>query len=82
MSWHNIGLTSQLRNPETMDHIVREEINMYNRFGWYLKRISSSKVVLWIVEFPPPLVTQLLSPSLYCHQQAQLLALLPATHES
>ena len=57
MPWYNISLTSELGNPEAMDHIVREKINMHNRISWYFKCISSRDTLLWIVEFPPPLVT-------------------------
>src|SRR5437773_292989 len=56
MARNDISFTGQLRNPEAMDDIVREKINMHYRTYRSMQRIGSSKVIILIVELPPPLM--------------------------
>src|SRR6266487_921333 len=57
VSRYYIGLTSKGRYPEAMDHIIRIEFDLDGFTGRHMQRIGCSDIVLRIIEFPPPLMT-------------------------
>src|SRR6266566_555708 len=58
MTRHDICLPRELRNPETVDHVVREQFNVYPRSDGDIQFIGGNDVgvSVQVVELPPPLM--------------------------
>src|SRR5258707_15644884 len=56
MAGDNIGLTCELRDPETVNDVGRLEGDVYDRVNGDAHFIGGVKNFLFFVGFPPPLV--------------------------
>ena len=57
MAWDNICLPCECWNPEAVDDVVRDKVNLHYHVGGYGQGISGNNMLVGVIEFPPPLMT-------------------------
>ena len=76
MAGNNVCLTCNFRNPEAMDHVVRDKIGRDDRASGYIERIGGDNMIVGVVELPPPLMSN----HLYLDRRISTANILQAKH--